>query len=107
MEEECKHGFDRSWCAACKDPVHGRPRSLKPADDREDWEKPQPRRALAVRYTFTAEYSSTPCFGCGQKIRQGQSMALMTDGSYRHNLPGCILATAGQATYSDRKGARE
>lgn len=107
MEEECKHGFDPSWCSDCKDPIHGRPRSLKPVDDREDWEKPVRRQPLAVKYVFEARFDSTLCWGCQKKIRKGQSMAAMTDGSYRHNLPGCTLASPGQATYSDREGARE
>jgi len=106
-ESECKHGFDPSWCADCKDPVHAKPRSLKRIDDREDWEKPAwTNKTTHPGRSFEARFSSQ-CLGCGKVIRPGQSATWMSDGSVRHNLPGCILATPGQATYSDRKDARE
>jgi hypothetical protein len=74
-------------------------------DEREEWEKPQGRAQQAPRFFFVARYS-TMCDGCRKRVRPGQDAVKMNDGTTRHDLPGCILATAGQATYSDRKGAR-
>ena len=96
MDEECKHGFDPAWCSSCKDPIHAKPRVLRPVDEREDWEKPQARAQQAPRFSFVARYN-TVCDGCRMMVRPGQDAVKMNDGTTRHNLPGCILATAGQA----------
>lgn len=67
-ENECRHGLDSRWCAACKDPAPN-PHAAKPAP--------------TILATFQARYEGD-CDACGFAISPGQVIHRMSDDTYVH-----------------------
>lgn len=67
-ENDCLHGLDKRWCAACKDPAPN-PHAAKPAP--------------TIVATFPARYEGD-CDACGFAIEPGQTIHRMSDDRYVH-----------------------
>ncbi len=63
-DDECKHGLDPAWCAACK-------------------EGPKRNEPERVDYTFRAKYEGQ-CPECDLPITLGQAVAKTTRGRVLH-----------------------
>lgn len=66
-DEECKHGLDPRWCAACKAPL--------PRHEQVD-----------IEATFAARYEGQ-CSGCNLPIQVGQVVHRLSTEQYVHR--GC------------------